>query len=73
MRRRPRSGSAGSVIDTERTHGYVPAPILTAIAVLTAFGLVFEPVSGFLTVLVPLAIGVRGWMRHRRSSAVPAQ
>lgn len=61
-----------AVIDVERTRGYVPAPILAAIAVLTVFGLVFEPVSGFLTVLVPLAIGVRGWMRHRRVAAVPA-
>ncbi|MER7449636.1 DUF6463 family protein [Nocardia beijingensis] len=61
-----------AVIETERARGYVPAPILTAIAVLTAFGLVFEPVSGFLTVLVPLAIGARGWMRHRRIAAVPA-
>lgn len=61
-----------AVIETERACGYVPAPILAAIAVLTAFGLVFEPVSGFLTVLVPLAIGVRGWMRHRRIAAVPA-
>ncbi|MEU2038267.1 DUF6463 family protein [Nocardia niwae] len=61
-----------AVIETERTRGYVPAPILAAIAVLTAFGLAFEPVSGFLTVLVPLAIGVRGWLRHRRIAAVPA-
>ncbi|MGV9332938.1 DUF6463 family protein [Nocardia sp. NPDC003726] len=61
-----------AVIETERTRGYVPAPILSAIGVLTAFGLVFEPVSGFLTVLVPLAIGVRGWIRHRRIAAVPA-
>ncbi|MGW5139658.1 DUF6463 family protein [Nocardia beijingensis] len=61
-----------AVIETERARGYVPAPILAAIAVLTAFGLVFEPVSGFLTVLVPLAIGVRRWMRHRRVAAIPA-
>lgn len=61
-----------AVIETERARGYVPAPILAAIAVLTAFGLVFEPVSGFLTVLIPLAIGVRGWMRHRRIAAIPA-
>lgn len=60
-----------AVIETERTRGYVPASILTATAALTAFGLIFEPVSGFLTVLVPLATGVRGWLRHRRSAAVP--
>ncbi|WP_433732474.1 DUF6463 family protein [Nocardia sp. CA-129566] len=60
-----------AVIETERTRGYVPVPVLAAIAVLTAFGLAFEPVSGFVTVLVPLAVGVRGWVRHRRV-AVPA-
>ncbi|MFI9508379.1 DUF6463 family protein [Nocardia sp. NPDC052566] len=57
-----------AVIDVERTRGYVPAPILVATAVLVIFGLVVEPVSGFLTVLVPLAVGVRGWTRHRRGS-----
>ncbi|MFQ6327164.1 DUF6463 family protein [Nocardia sp. CWNU-33] len=62
-----------AVIDAERTRGYVPAPILAATAVLTAFGLVFEPVSGFLTVLAPLAVGVRGWTRHRRVAAVSAE
>ncbi|MEU1430873.1 DUF6463 family protein [Nocardia sp. NPDC005746] len=61
-----------SVIEIERTRGYVPAPILAAIAVLTLFGLACEPVSGFLAVLAPLAVGVRGWIRHRRNAAVPA-
>ncbi|GAA1632856.1 hypothetical protein GCM10009764_64440 [Nocardia ninae] len=61
-----------AVTDVERIRGYVPAPILGAIAVLTAFGLIFEPVSGFLTVLVPLAVGVGKWTRHRRVTAVPA-
>ncbi|MEV6138934.1 DUF6463 family protein [Nocardia sp. NPDC051990] len=61
-----------AVIEAERTRGYVPAPVLAATATLTVFGLVCEPVSGFLTVLAPLAVGVRGWMRHRRNAAVPA-
>ncbi|MEV6279746.1 DUF6463 family protein [Nocardia sp. NPDC051832] len=59
-----------AVIDVERARGYVPAPILLAIAVLVAFGLAFEPVSGFLTVLVPLAVGIGGWARHRRGGEV---
>ncbi|WP_228539519.1 DUF6463 family protein [Nocardia sp. XZ_19_385] len=62
-----------AVIDVERTRGYVPAPILAATAVLTAFGLAVEPVSGFLTLLVPLAIGIRGWLRHGRVAAAPAE
>ncbi|PXX54783.1 hypothetical protein DFR70_12377 [Nocardia tenerifensis] len=55
-----------AVIEMERARGYVPLPVLAAIAALTVFGLIFEPVSGFLTVLIPLFFGFRGWMRHRR-------
>ncbi|RMI32668.1 hypothetical protein EBN03_11915 [Nocardia stercoris] len=51
-----------SVIEVERARGYVTAPILAAIAVLTGFGLAFEPVSGFIIVLVPVAVGIRGWI-----------
>ncbi|MFE3260353.1 DUF6463 family protein [Nocardia sp. NPDC059091] len=54
-----------TVIEAERARGYVTAPILAAIAALTGFGLAFEPVSGFLTVLVPVAVGYRGWIRRR--------
>ncbi|WP_459957248.1 DUF6463 family protein [Nocardia sp. IFM 10818] len=60
-----------AVIETERARGFAPVPVLVAIAVLTGFGLVFEPVSGFLTVLVPLGVGVRRWLRHRRDVPVP--
>ncbi|MEU8898771.1 DUF6463 family protein [Nocardia sp. NPDC048505] len=58
-----------AALEVERARGYLPAPILAALAGLTVFGLVFEPVSGFLTVLVPLALGVRGRLRHRRAVA----
>lgn len=54
-----------TVIEAERARGYVTAPILVAIAVLTGFGLAFEPASGFLTLLVPLALGVGGRLRRR--------
>ncbi|ONM48072.1 DUF6463 family protein [Nocardia donostiensis] len=54
-----------AVIEVERARGHVTAPILAATAVLAGFGLAFEPVSGFLTVLVPLAAGVGGWIRRR--------
>ncbi|MFI2230804.1 DUF6463 family protein [Nocardia testacea] len=54
-----------AVAEVERSHGYVTAPILAAAAALTAFGLAFEPVSGFLTVLLPLAVGAHGWIRRR--------
>lgn len=60
-----------AVIDIERTRGYVPAPVLAAIAALTAFGLIVQPLSGFLTVLIPLALGIRRWLRHRRPAPVP--
>ncbi|MEV0251724.1 DUF6463 family protein [Nocardia sp. NPDC050712] len=64
-------GFAIAVLEVERVRGYVPAPILAALLVLTVFGLIFEPVSGFLTLLLPLALGLRGWLRHRRLVAVP--
>ncbi|WP_227998270.1 DUF6463 family protein [Nocardia australiensis] len=50
-----------AVIEVERTRGYVTTPILAATAALAASGLAFEPVSGFLTLLVPLAFGVRSY------------
>ncbi|MFJ9370935.1 DUF6463 family protein [Nocardia sp. NPDC101769] len=58
-----------TVIEVERARGYVTSPILAATAVLTGFGLAFEPVSGFLTLLAPLAVGVRGWIRKRNAGA----
>lgn len=59
-----------AVIEAERARGYVTAPILIAIAVLAGFGLVFyTPVSGFLSLLLPLAVGVGGRVRSRRVAA----
>lgn len=61
-----------AVIEVERARGYVTAPILTAAAVLAGFGLAFEPVSGFLTVLVPIAVGVRRWIGRRKTATALA-
>ncbi|WP_067542177.1 DUF6463 family protein [Nocardia crassostreae] len=57
-----------AVIEVERARGHIPASILAAIVALTVFGLIVEPVSGFLTVLIPLALGIRGWLRNRRAA-----
>ncbi|MBF6536893.1 hypothetical protein IU418_06705 [Nocardia farcinica] len=54
-----------AVMEVERARGYVPGPVLAAVAAMTACGLAFEPMSGFLTVLVPLGIGVAGWVKRR--------
>ncbi|MGA6205929.1 DUF6463 family protein [Nocardia testacea] len=62
------AGLGVAVIEVERARGYVTAPILAAIAVLAVFGLAFEPVSGFLTVLIPLAVGVHRWIGRRKTT-----
>ncbi|WP_280468816.1 DUF6463 family protein [Nocardia cyriacigeorgica] len=62
-----------AVIEVERVRGYVPGPILAATAVVAGFGLVFEPLSGFLTVLVPVAVGLRGWVRRRGAVVAAAR
>ncbi|MGY0500086.1 DUF6463 family protein [Nocardia sp. FBN12] len=49
----------------ERTLGYVPGAVLLALGAVTVFGLVFMPVSGFVTVLLPLGVGAFGWWRAR--------
>ncbi|WP_280426220.1 DUF6463 family protein [Nocardia carnea] len=54
-----------AVIEVERARGFVTAPILAAIVVLAAFGLIYMPVSGFLSLLLPLAFGVGGWIKGR--------
>ncbi|MFE3441581.1 DUF6463 family protein [Nocardia sp. NPDC059180] len=61
-----------AVIEVERARGYVTGPILAAIAALAGFGLAVEPVSGFLTVLVPVAVGIRGWVRRRNTPVAVA-
>lgn len=57
------------MIELERARGFVPASTLGCLAVITVGGLVFEPVSGFWTLLVPLAVGVVGARRRRRATA----
>nr|WP_210744789.1 DUF6463 family protein [Nocardia flavorosea] len=54
-----------AVIEVERARGFVTAPILAALAVLAAFGLISMPVSGFVSLLLPLAFGVIGWSKRR--------
>lgn len=54
-----------AVLEVERARGFVTAPILAAIAVLAAFGLIYMPVSGFLSLLLPLAFGAVGWSKGR--------
>jgi hypothetical protein len=61
-----------AIAEVERSHGYVTAPVLAATAALTAFGLAFQPVSGFLTILLPLAIGTHGWSSRRNLSPTAA-
>ncbi len=58
-----------AVLEVERARGFVTAPILAAIAVLTAFGLIYMPLSGFLSLLLPLASGVAGWIKRRTVAA----
>ncbi|WP_280415588.1 DUF6463 family protein [Nocardia carnea] len=59
-----------AVLEVERARGFVTAPILAAIAVLAAFGLVYMPVSGFLSLLLPLAFGAVGWSRRHTVARV---
>ena len=54
-----------AVLEVERARGFVTAPILGAVAVLAAFGLIYMPVSGFLSLLLPLVFGVVGWSKGR--------
>ncbi|MFD3744193.1 DUF6463 family protein [Nocardia sp. NPDC058633] len=54
-----------AMITLERALGYLPGPVLLALGTATVFGLAFMPLSGFLTVLLPLGIGAFGWWRAR--------
>ncbi|WP_278264250.1 DUF6463 family protein [Nocardia sp. AG03] len=58
-----------AMIELERVRGVVPGPVLIALAAVTVFGLVFEPVSGFVTLLIPLGAGALGWWRARAVTA----
>ncbi|NEW54079.1 hypothetical protein GV794_00130 [Nocardia cyriacigeorgica] len=61
-----------AVIEVERARGYVTGPILAAMVFLAGFGIAIEPLSGFLTVLVPVAVGFRGWVRRRNAPVAVA-
>lgn len=53
--------------EVERAHGFVPMSVLIAIAVVALFGIVlFAPLSGFLSLIVPIAFGVYRWLRRGR-------
>ncbi|NKY33637.1 hypothetical protein HGA13_11195 [Nocardia speluncae] len=62
-------GMGIAVIEVERARGFVTVPILAAIVVLAAFGLLYMPVSGFLSLLLPLAFGVVGRVKSRTVGA----
>ncbi|WP_229739507.1 DUF6463 family protein [Nocardia rhizosphaerihabitans] len=58
-------GLGVAMIELERARGFVPGSVLVALAVTTVVGLAYMPVSGFLTLLVPLGVGALGWWRGR--------
>ncbi|MFE1592209.1 DUF6463 family protein [Nocardia sp. NPDC058705] len=58
-------GFGVAMIALERALGYLPGSVLLALGVVTVSGLAFMPLSGFLTVLLPLGIGTYGWWRAR--------
>ncbi|APE35721.1 hypothetical protein BOX37_19195 [Nocardia mangyaensis] len=61
-----------AMIELERARGFVPGSVLIVLAVTVVFGLVFEPVSGFITLLVPLGAGALGWWRARAQQPTSA-
>ncbi|MET9215751.1 MULTISPECIES: DUF6463 family protein [unclassified Nocardia] len=61
-----------AMIELERTRGFVPGPVLLTLAVTTVSGVVYMPLSGFLTLLVPLGVGALGWWRSRAAVSEPA-
>ncbi|KAF0847438.1 hypothetical protein FNL39_103336 [Nocardia caishijiensis] len=56
-----------AMIDLERARGFVPAPVLGTLALVTACGLIYQPLSGFVTLLVPVGVGAFGWWRARNA------
>lgn len=56
-----------AIMALERALGYVPGAVLLVLGVVTLFGLAFMPVSGFITVLLPLRVGTFGWWRARKA------
>ncbi|MFI5498623.1 DUF6463 family protein [Nocardia asteroides] len=63
---------AVAVMELERALGYVPISVSVALGIVMVVGLIYIPVSGFGTLLVPLALGIVGWRRHRAAAATPA-
>ncbi|MEV6213172.1 DUF6463 family protein [Nocardia sp. NPDC051833] len=61
-----------AMIELERVRGFVPGSVLLALAVTTIAGLVYMPLSGFVTLLVPLGVGALGWWRGRIPAAAEA-
>ncbi|GAA2854664.1 DUF6463 family protein [Microbacterium arabinogalactanolyticum] len=57
-----------TAVELERARGFVPLSVLIALAALTLFGLAIMPVSGFLTLIAPLTVGVVRWIRGRAST-----
>ena len=57
-----------TIVELERSRGYLTPAVLIGIAALMAAGLAFMPLSGFLTLIVPLAFGAYGWLRRGRRS-----
>ncbi|MDR2997487.1 MAG: DUF6463 family protein [Microbacterium sp.] len=58
-----------TALELERARGFIPLSALIALAVLLLFGLAVMPLSGFLTLIAPLTVGVVTWFRRRRSTA----
>jgi len=61
-----------TAIEVERARGYLTTPVLVATAAFAGLGLAFKPVSGFLSLLVPIAVGVGSWIRRRSDVATAA-
>ncbi|MEV6060499.1 DUF6463 family protein [Nocardia asteroides] len=61
-----------AMVELERARGFVPGPVLAALAVTTVAGLAYMPLSGFLTLLVPLGAGALGWWRARADVPEPS-
>ena len=61
-----------TVTELERARGFVPITVLAAIAVVMLFGVIgFSPLSGFLSLLVPLGFDVVRRLRGRSRQGRP--
>lgn len=57
-----------AMIELERARGFVPLAVLIVLAVTVIFGIAIDPLSGFLTLLIPLGAGGIGWWRARTAA-----